>query len=75
MKSVGENTENRQVWQDFPYDLKTSFLRCNIMDRIYFNTTQNTCFASRPIGFCIFLLKANCLKKSANFINPQKYLS
>ena len=73
---VCKNRENRQVWQDFPYDLKKSFLRCN-MDRIYFDTTQNTCFDSRPIGFCIVLLKAQLVikKKSANFNNSQKYLS
>ena len=55
VKSFGK-TENRKVWQDFPYDLKKSFLHCN-MDGIYFNTTQNTCFDSRSIGFCIDLLK------------------
>ena len=38
-----------------PY--QKSFLHCN-MDRIYFKTTQNTCFDSRPIGFCKVLLKA-----------------
>ena len=67
--------QREQVWQAFPYDLKKSFLRCN-MGRIYFNTTQNTCFDSRPIGFSIFLLKAQLvLKKSANFNNLQKYFS
>ena len=39
------------------HDLKKSFLCCN-MDGIYFNTTQNTCFDSRSVGFCIDLLKA-----------------
>ena len=46
VKSVGKDRENGQVWQDFPYDLKKSFLRCNI-DRIYLQLI-NTCFDSRP---------------------------
>ena len=38
--------ENGQVWQDFPFDLKKSFLRCN-MDRIYLQL-KNTCIDSMP---------------------------
>ena len=45
-KVLGKTERTDKFWQIFPYDLKKSFLRCN-MDRIYLQL-KNTCFYSRP---------------------------